>query len=644
MLMAGLYLQSSAQTDTTKLLDEVVVTANRFSQKQNQTGKVMTVIPRSVLEKNTGRNLGEILGQYVGLTIAGANNNRGTNLDVYTRGAGLGNTLILIDGTPVYDAASISSAFDLNYISPEMIERIEILKGGQSTIYGSDAVAGVINIILRKATAGKSVLNALLGAGSFGSIHAQAGLSGTSGQTGYRIQYDLHRSDGISTALDSSGKKKFDRDGFKQHQVTAGINTTLTNTLTFNINSIFSTYKTELDASAFKDDADNNVDNHQFMITPGFTYDLAHTKITANYSFNSSKRNYLDDSLSRGGFAHYSESEFLSLGHFAELYSKTSLSKRLSLVFGGDARWQSTTQSYMSISSFGKYTTALSGDSAKTSLYSVFASGVWNHENGWNVEGGMRLNNHSRYGNNLTYTFNPSFSKGDWKYFVNISSAFKAPTLYQLYDGFSGFSGLKPERSQSYEAGAQVYMMQKSLLARAVFFQRNLKDGIDYSYVNNKYFNNNKVVDKGVEVELLYKKSKWNVHANYTYLNGRVETNWYEFDLGTYTYIMKGDTSFNYQFRRPAHMININAGFQFNSNWYAGIQGRYVGKRQEAQYMAAPVELPGYFLTSANIDWKASSKTTLYLNANNLFNARFTDIWGFSIRPFNFLVGVRLRL
>jgi len=56
MLMAGLYLQSSAQTDTTKLLDEVVVTANRFSQKQNQTGKVMTVIPRSVLEKNTGRN------------------------------------------------------------------------------------------------------------------------------------------------------------------------------------------------------------------------------------------------------------------------------------------------------------------------------------------------------------------------------------------------------------------------------------------------------------------------------------------------------------------------------------------------------------------------------------------------------------
>lgn len=644
MLMAGLSLQSTAQTDTTKLLDEVVITANRFLQKQMQTGKVMTVIPRTALEKNTGRNLGEILGQYAGFTVAGANNNKGTNLDVYTRGAGLGNTLILLNGTPLYDAASISSSFDLNYITPEMIERIEILKGGQSTIYGSDAVAGVINIILRKTVSGKPVLNALLAAGSFGSITAQAGISGTKKNSGYSVQYDLNRSKGISSAFDTTGKKNFDHDGFAQHQVTAILNTSLTNRLNVNITSLFSTYLTELDASGFKDDADNTVNNHQYLISSGISYDLSKTRITANYSFNTSRRDYLDDSLSRGGFAHYSESEFLSLGHFAEIYGKTSVAKRFSLIYGGDARWQSTTQSYMSISSFGKYTTALSGDSARTSLYSVFASGVWNHENGWNMEGGVRLNNHSLYGHNSTYTVNPSYSKGNWKYFINISSAFKAPTLYQLYDGFSGFSGLKPERSQSVEAGTQVYLMKKSLLARAVFFQRNLKDGIDYSYVNNKYFNNNKVVDKGVEVDILYKKSTWNMNVNYTYLNGRVETNWYEFDLGTYTYFVKGDTSFNYQFRRPTHMINLNAGFQINSKWYFGIQGRYVGKRKEAQYMAAPVELPGYFLASGNLDCRASSKTTIYLSGNNIFNARFTDIWGFSTKPMNFMAGVRVRL
>lgn len=644
VLMAGLYLQSTAQTDSTKLLDEVVVTANRFQQKQTQTGKVMTVIPRSVLEKNTGRNLGEILGQYVGLTIAGANNNRGTNLDVYTRGAGIGNTLILIDGTPVYDAASISSAFDLNYISPEMIERIEILKGGQSTIYGSDAVAGVINIILRKASKGKPLHNVLVSAGSFGTFTTQVGLSGTAGTTGYRIQYDHQNSKGISTAVDTTKKKNFDKDGFNQDQLSAGLNKKISEKLTFNLNSMFSRYKTDLDASRFMDDADNIVKNHQFMVQTGLSYDYAKTKLTANYSFNSSKRFYLDDSVSRGSFAYYNETNFLSLGHFAEVFAKTRFSEKFSMVYGGDARWQSTTQSYMSISSFGKYETHLSRDSAKTSLYSVFASGVFNTQHGWNIEGGLRLNKHSRYGDNLTYTINPFYAKGNWKYFVNISSAFKAPTLYQLYDGYSGYSGLKPERSQSYELGAQVYAAQQSVLARVVLFARKLKDGIDYSYVTDKYFNNNKGLDRGMEAELLYKKDHWNVNLNYTYLNGKVTTTTYAFDMQTYTYRAKGDTSFNYQFRRPAHTINVHIGYQFNAKWYAGIQGRYVSKRREAQYMAAPVVLNSYVISSANLDWNASSKVNLFLNIGNLFNARFTDIWGFSTKPFNLTVGVRLRL
>jgi vitamin B12 transporter len=643
LMAAGITLHAAAQTDSSTLLNEVVVTANRFPQKQKQTGKVMTVIPRSELEKNTGRNLGEILGQYAGLTIPGSNNNRGTNLDVYIRGAGLGNALILVDGLPLYDAASISSAFDLNFFSPDMIERVEILKGGQSTIYGSDAVAGVINLILRKPTEGKPKLQTLLSGGSFGTITTQLGLSGTTTkQTGYRIQYDQTRSRGISTAEDTTGLGNFDRDGFQQHQLTGGLHGKWSQNLQWKLSGQFSTYKTELDASGFRDDQDHTVNNRQLLLAGGLNWDLGHTRLTTQYSYNTSNRDYLDDSLSIGAFAKYSESRFLSRSHFAELFAKTSVNQQLTFVYGVDARWQSTRQSFLSISSFGPYQTALSPDSAQTGLYSLFASGVWSGKNGLNMEAGIRYNHHSMYGNNLTYTLNPSFVTGNWKWFLNISTAFKAPTLYQLYDGASGLATLKPERSRSYEAGAQLSLLNNHLLTRLVAFRRNLRDGIDYSFASNRYFNNNRSIDKGLEAEILYRKGKWNLNLNYTWLDGQVETIQYVYDFQSYSYLPKGDTSFNYQFRRPAHTLNLNLGGQLHPKIYGAIQARYVGRRMEGQFMAAPVPLPAYVLVNANAEWKTGKKSTLFLTIGNLFNKRFTDILGFVTRPLNYTVGVRL--
>ena len=208
---------AQAQQDSAKTLNEVIVTATKAPIKQSETGKVVDVITQEQLQKSFGKSLGEVLNEQPGLTINGADNNLGTNQTVYLRGAVAGNTLILMDGVPLYDASGISSEFDLNNFALDNIERIEILKGAQSTLYGSDAVAGVINIITKKSGKKPLNVNVDLSAGSYQTYKGAVALSGTNGkgQT-FFISYNKIKSKGFSSAWDSTGKNNFEKDGFSQ--------------------------------------------------------------------------------------------------------------------------------------------------------------------------------------------------------------------------------------------------------------------------------------------------------------------------------------------------------------------------------------------------------------------------------------------
>ena len=643
-IIVGLLISSlgiQAQSDSTaKELDGIVVTANRFPQKQINTGKILTIITRKEIDESPVNQLGDLLNRQVGLSVIGANNAPGTNPDVYMRGAGTGNTLILIDGSPASDASTIRSTFDLNFITLSEVERIEILKGGQSTVYGSDAVAGVINIITRKSQLKKLSPSISFSRGSFQTNMIHLNLSGRNNNLRYKILYNNISSNGFSSALDTTSKRTYDKDGLTQQVYKAEIGSIGQKKWDWNVNTQLSKYQNDMDETSYEDARDSRVVNKNMQVTAGLTKKMKSGNVHANFSLNNSRRNYLDDSTYLNGFSKYIKSDFTGKSYFAELYGSFKLSSELQILAGIDHKKQSSDQYYLSISDYGEYQTMLNSDTAYATITSAMTSLVYNSKKNINLETGIRYNKHSRYGDNITYTFNPSYIyKKVIKTSLNISSAFKAPTLYQLFDGYSGDRNLKPETSITSETSIQ-WVGSKKINTRITYFSRNIKNGIDYNYESYKYFNYNLQKDHGVEVELGYKESKWNFSYNYTYTSGKVTATNFEYDENNYIYIPKGDTTYSHLFRIPRHTMNGSLGYQLTKKIYTSISQRIVGKRFEPIYASTPIELKPYMTTDLFSQYELNKNTRFYFSLKNILNKSYQDILGYTAMGRNYTIGI----
>ncbi|OYW17325.1 MAG: hypothetical protein B7Z54_08365, partial [Sphingobacteriales bacterium 12-47-4] len=182
-----------------------------------------------------------------------------------------------------------------------------------------------------------------------------------------------------------------------------------------------------------------------------------------------------------------------------------------------DHRWGNMSQYYYSVSSFGPYLSQFNDTSMNQ--FSVYGS-LFLHflDDDLNIEIGGRANDHSRYGGNSTFTFNPSYRLSDrFRVFGSVASGYKAPTIYQLYDVFSGNPELKPERSVNYEAGIQ--QTGKKWSNRIVYFFRDIDNGLDFDYNSFVYFNFVKQKVHGVEYEFTAQPTdKLTLSGNYTFL------------------------------------------------------------------------------------------------------------------------------
>ncbi len=368
---------AKAQTDSTfNTLDEVVVTATKSPKKLSETGKVIKVITKEQIEQSGGKDLSQILNEQVGVTVNGATSNPGKDKSLFLLGATDKYTLILLDGIPLNEPAGVGGSFDLRLLSLDNIERIEILQGSQSTLYGSNAVAGVINIISKKPASKQPQLNGLLTYGSYNTFKGNANISQKTKLLEYDLNYTYTTTDGISEAKDTTGKANFDKDGFTQHAVQAIVGINVTDKLKLSPYLRYSHFKGGYDDDAFIDAPDHYAAS---LVNTGLDghYNYTTGSLHFNYGYDFTKRDY------------ESQYAFQSSGKFnnAEAFVNQNINKNVQMIAG---------------LSYQSYT--IKDTNKANSIISPYVSFLFHTNDGLNVEVGGRFNHHNQYGDNCLIT------------------------------------------------------------------------------------------------------------------------------------------------------------------------------------------------------------------------------------------------
>jgi vitamin B12 transporter len=624
-------------------LDEVILTANKYPNKTSLTGKVVTIITKEQLERSGGKDLSQLLTEQAGVFISGANSNAGKDKSIYLRGASVEHTLITIDGIPVYDPSGIGSNFDIRNLPLANIERIEILKGSQSTLYGSDAIAGVINIITKKSSSKNISGNVLASYGSNENIRTNAGINGKSGIIDYNAVLSFQNTNGINEAINKSNYTVTDKDGLQQSGIQFGSGIKPSDKIYIQPFFRYNKIKGDIDQGAFTDELDYTYLQKSWQAGLRNEFSLGKAKLNVLYNYNNINRLYTDDSVkSRNGYDTWSQGTYKGSEHFADIYLHIPVSDVIKITGGIDFRSSQSDQSYSSIGFFGPYKTDYTKDSLKQNQTGLYAAMNWNDRSGINIELGSRINFHSEYGSNAVFNINPSyFINKKIKLFANLSSAYRTPSLYQLFSEY-GNKSLKPEAGFTTEAGVHFFSANDKFTGRAVGFSRHVKDVI-FFYFNStifqaQYINQDKQKDRGIELELNYAFSKnTTLKAFYTYVTGEITTKTSE----------GKDSIFFNLLRRPKNSFGISFSSQLTKKMFISSSLSAFGKRQGAYFdaqtsQAVKTTLKAYSIWDVHAEYSfLKHKLKLFADFRNILDTGFTEVSGFNTLGFNSSGGVR---
>jgi vitamin B12 transporter len=617
------------------LLKEVVVSDTKFALSKEKSGKVIEVLTAEDLSKKSGQSLATVLSQVSGVEINGNQAANGKNLGYYIRGGKNRQVLILIDGIPITDASGISTEYDLRLLPVEQVERIEVMKGAASTLYGTGAATGVINITLKKSAKKEIQGNAYLNIGSnntsknkkYNGQDFNQGISvnGEVKKVNYYAGFNSTETSGMSQVAGENNEE----DRFSRQNAIAKIGFKATEKLSLdffgNYDKIKNDFDFTFDNTGFNDTDANETSSEQFRFgfTPKYKYNKG--EFVLNSGFTQIKRDY-NEFNSWTNSTDYSLYESRSV--VLDGFNKHSFSKEIALILGVNYQFHDMfSQTPYSV---------IQNEASKFNILDGYATVVYVSDFGLNINAGARLNNHSQYGNNVVYNLNPSYNfntKFPLKVLASYSTAFISPSLYQLYSEY-GNTDITPEENSTIEAGFETELWNKKIRFSSVAFYRDQDDTIDFFYnpdtFESSYVNiDGKNKAKGVETSVLVSLTeKLSFNGNYTFT---------QVDKALDRLI-------------PKHKTNASLDFNPNKRTLFNVSYQYFDARNDAFYngntfMVDNIQLGSYQLLNALAKYELiQNRLTVFGTVTNILNEEFVENAGYSSRGRNFKLGVNIIL
>lgn len=640
---APLVAQQSTADSATQL-EELVVTADRAPTLQSRTVASTTVISGEELRQRGVYFLEDALREVPGASVVSSGSFGGVS-SLFLRGGESDYVKVLVDGVPVNQAGG---SFNFGTLSTDDIERIEVVRGPASVLYGSDAMSGVVQIITRRGS-GRLHTEARTQAGTFGTWRGELGASGGSEQVSYAASLSRFRTDGIYAF--NSGYRSTVASGALTVRPDARTDLTLTartgdNTFHFPTDytgvAVDSNQRTLQDATTLG-----------LEVAHRFT-DRAEVRVLlASHSQNDGAANPSDNPGDTLGF--YSSSETRTLRRSVDARGIIQATSGIKVTAGGQAEFEDLRELSTSGS---QYAGSILGSSFAAARRNVgfYGQTIINLGARSLLNLGVRLDDNQQFGTHFTYRAGAVYAiAGGLRARGSIGSAFKEPSIREnfAHGAFEvGDPALKPEQSRSWELGLEQALAGGTVTLAANYFDQRFRNLIQYD--GNvapglpNYRNVTRATSRGVEVTVDVRPVRGTtITGSYTHLKTRVD------DAGLAT--GAGDVFVNGQtlIRRPAHSARLDARTRLADRLGLGLGMNYVGRRDDVDFRPFPsvrTTLASYVTVDADasVDLLHESAGRLgltgTLRVENLFDRKYEAIVAFRGRGRAILAGLTVGL